>query len=440
MARFSYLVGYDQFYMTHEQTLLKETLKSQGKNALRCLSFLLVVAGANAIAGEEDVSALTDVEIRELDADEDPQKLADEQRSARLDEEKQEPQRTTGFDIYGSIRVRYRGQGSDGAWEDGSSRAGIEIDQRILSKSFLIARYEAGFNLLDVLNSDTSTEEFKDTIFTRLAYVGLDTPSTKIIAGKNWSAYYEVGAFTDRFMGTGGEASGIFNAQTDGGPTGTGRADSVLQTKLSLDLPSYFELKPLKLNLQLQHGNPVPFGGDTHYGTAVGVSSIIVTEKNLTIGVAFNHAVIDLDENPSLRTVGLTGSSRALLVGARAFGERWYAGVVAARTENHEATDEGVYFESWGSEFYGRYQLSDRLWFSGGYNLLEPDSDQILAGDYRIKYSVLGFRYTFDNFRRMIFANAKINSSRRADGSDESNIYTIGVRWDLSGRGWHGSN
>lgn len=72
--------------------------------------------------------------------------------------------------------------------------------------------------------------------------------------------------------------------------------------------------------------------------------------------------------------------------------------------------------------------------------MLEPDADQALARDYRIKYAVAGLRYTFDDFRRMIFANIRFDDSVDANGTRNSNIYTIGIRWDLSKRGWKLSN
>ncbi len=108
--------------------------------------------------------------------------------------------------------------------------------------------------------------------------------------------------------------------------------------------------------------------------------------------------------------------------------------------ENHETTNDGIYFDGWGSEFYGQYKLSRRLWFVGGYNILEPDSDQVQAGDYRVKYAVAGLRYTFEDFRRMIFANVRFNDGVDADGTPQATVYTVGVRWDLSKRGWHVSS
>jgi hypothetical protein len=270
--------------------------------------------------------------------------------------------------------------------------------------------------------------------------VGIDAPVVSAVVGKNWSTYYKVGHFTDRYMGVGGNASGIFNAQTDGGPTGTGRADRTIQSQLSLDLMPKKWFKPFKLNVQVQHGNSIPFGGSANYGTAVGLSAVMTMQNNFTLGVAYNQAEIDFSADPSLRNIGLSGDARAALVGMRAFGDRWYAGFVLSRLENHETTDDGIYFEGWGSEFYGEYRLYNRIWLVGGYNVLEPDSDQVQAQDYRIKYAVAGLRYTFDKFRHMIFANIRFDDSVNADGTQGSNIYTIGVRWDLSKRGWHVSN
>jgi len=206
---------------------------------------------------------------------------------------------------------------------------------------------------------------------------------------------------------------------------------------LSVDFLPQRYFKPFDLNLQVQKGNPVPFGDGAQYGSAFGASAVLTTQKDFTIGIAYNHAAIDLEHNPSLRSIGISGDARAAIIGTRGFGDRWYAGFVLARLEDHETTDDGIYFDGWGSEFYGQYQLFDRLWFVGGYNTLEPDSDQDQARSYRIRYAVAGLRYTFEDFRRMIYVNVRFDDSIDADGTPGGNIYTIGVRWDLSKLGWH---
>jgi hypothetical protein len=76
----------------------------------------------------------------------------------------------------------------------------------------------------------------------------------------------------------------------------------------------------------------------------------------------------------------------------------------------------------------------------GGYNRLEPDTDQVQAGAYEVNYFLLELRYAIDDFRRMIFANVKFDDSMQADGSAAGNVFTIGLQWDLSKRGWHKPN
>jgi predicted porin len=405
-------------------------------NSFRLAVLLLTL---NAVTTQADTAyknseeVPTNIEIRELTADEDPLSADKVERDLKLKEETtKETSRSFNPELYGSLRVRYRKQSDDGAWEDGSSRLGINLDKRILESSSFLARYEAGFNVLDRLDSSISTDEFKESVFERLGYIGLSTPSADTIFGKNWSTYYQIASFTDRFMGAGGDAAGVFNAQSDGGSTGTGRADNVLQTSLPLDFLPQRLFKPFELNVQIQHGNDIPYGNGAQYGTAIGLSSIVTTHNNFTVGLAYNYANVDLDDDPVLRSIGLNGSSQALLVGTRKYGERWYGGMVIARMENHETTDQGIYFDGWGSEFYGQYQLFDKLWLVGGYNLLEPDSGQSQSGDYRVRYALAGMRYSFDDFKRMIFANVRINDGLNADGSAPSDIYTIGIKWDFS--------
>lgn len=67
----------------------------------------------------------------------------------------------------------------------------------------------------------------------------------------------------------------------------------------------------------------------------------------------------------------------------------------------------------------------------GDWNRLEPDSSETQAGDVSIDYGVIGVRYSFDGFRQMIFANARLENSAAQDGLELGNVHTIGVRWDI---------
>ena len=59
--------------------------------------------------------------------------------------------------------------------------------------------------------------------------------------------------------------------------------------------------------------------------------------------------------------------------------------------------------------------------------------DQKQVSRYVLRYAVLGLRYTFKEFQRMVYANIRFDNSRltKTDTEDVGNTYTIGIRWDF---------
>jgi len=342
--------------------------------------------------------------------------------------------------IYGSLRLRYRSTDVGGIFGDAGSRVGLEGEYRIDQSSWVYARVEAGFNLLDELDTLLSPgggggeSQQGDSLFPRLYTVGIDTPVIVASYGKSWSTYYKISNFTDRFDSAGSSAVGTFNANTDGGATGTGRANSVLQTLAFVDfLPEKWRLKPFNLNIQLQGGQPIPGVDGVDYQYAFGLSTVLDSREDYAFGVAYNRALIDVNDldNPALQAAGIDGDAEALLIGARWFDEQSYIALTVARLLNHETTDEGTYFNGWGSELYARYRLIKGYWLVGGYNWLVPDSDQTQAGEYELLYGIVGLRYSIDEFNRLAYAEWRIDSTVSENGETLGNIFTIGIRWDF---------
>ena len=85
---------------------------------------------------------------------------------------------------------------------------------------------EAGFDVLEQFTSRSGTTSEGETgaLTPRILFVGVDSPKLFGGFGKNWSTYYRVASIADRFAIFGSEALGVYNAGTDGGATGTGRA------------------------------------------------------------------------------------------------------------------------------------------------------------------------------------------------------------------------
>ena len=262
--------------------------------------------------------------------------------------------------------------------------------------------------------------------------IGLESDWLFLRLGKSWSAYYTVAGAADRFAIFGGEAVGVYNAATDGGATGTGRADNALQTEFYIDLDRFAGIKPFNLNVQVQHGEPIPEVEGAHYASTYSLSAWLETNLDVGVGLAWHHALIDDDANPSrLLEQGISGNASALAVAFKTFGDRWLASLVLADSKNIQTTDQLEYVDGLGVELFGQWEFSKKWWLIAGGNWFHPEEEDPEAGEYEINYTVLGLRYTFDSFNRMVYVEWRNDSSRLADGSPAGNEITVGVRWDV---------
>jgi predicted porin len=290
------------------------------------------------------------------------------------------------------------------------------------------------FDRLDALltpSGEPPLRQAGDNVFLRLLYGGIETEKAAVTFGKNWSSYYQVASFTDLFQGAGGSASGTYNARTDGGATGTGRADGALQARFLITPPAaWFGLRPFQLNLQAQSHEPVPGASGATYGPALGASALVDWWPGYTVGVAYNRAFVRDRDATALRAVGVDGDAQALLIGVRRLTGHWNLAMTASRLLNHETTDQRVYFDGTGAELYAQYQLTPRVFLVGGGNWLRPDRSQTQAGKYEIKYAQFEVRYTFRDFSRMAYVTVRLDDGRTSDGQGLSDILTLGVRWD----------
>jgi len=374
-----------------------------------------------------------DARDRESASEEDPMAQREAEKLHQPDEV---APATKGFKFYGSVRVRNRTTGSANVWDDDGSRAGLNWQSTTKESHSWFAHAEYGFNIFSEVNRwlypGGSPTDTSSSLFNRLAYVGYETPKSYFIVGKNWSTYYQVASFTDRFDGTGGNASGAFNAGTDGGATGTGRADNLLQSRYQTGpLTRRLGIKPIKVNAQVQYGNSIPGVASEKYALGIGLSSVIQSRDDLAFGIAYNHSQLANPGAPALTAAGIDGDTQALLLGARHIGKKWFLGTTLSRTMNLHTTDQGVYFDGLGWEVYGNFQVTNKFWLVGGWNYLVPDTGETQAGQYRIRYGIVGLRYSLRGLDRTVYTELQYSDGRAADGSSFGNIFTVGLRWDL---------
>jgi predicted porin len=326
------------------------------------------------------------------------------------------------IDSYGSLRV-IAALDTDGYREirNNSSRLGIRGSKRLTDGIEAFGRLEVGANLVNtdraiLTGGDPGVPigQGSQAFFSRLGFVGLDTGIGSFAWGKQWSAYYDVAVFTDQFPFWSGVATGAFAAGTDGGISGTGRAENALQ---------YREARgPASVALQMQSRGSSP--NDQSWADVWGGSAVFGRHQGFSLGAAYNE-VRDGVENPNPNQPKL--GDKAAIFGLRYRADRFYAATTLAISEQHEVDDLGRRFDGTGFEIALRYYASDQLAFEAGYNDLRPDSDH--PGDFRLRFGLGYVVYNFGAGSRL-FAGFKWEDSRNSDGSKRfSSAFATGLNY-----------
>ncbi|HIG40960.1 MAG: hypothetical protein ABGY96_06335 [bacterium] len=306
-------------------------------------------------------------------------------------------------------------------FNDGTTRAGALYYHKYESGMEFYFHGEFGMQLLDEKeNSQTRLETTS-----RLLYGSVGTDSLSLTYGKNWSVYYNVANVTDRFLVYGGQATGVYNAHTDGGPSGTGRADQAIQLRSAR--------RQLEWGLQVQRNQKIPqISENTRFGWNTSFSGVYRWKSGITGGFAYNLARPE-EVTTLMRAQGMVGDADARIVSANYRTKDSYIGVTMADTRNHETDDQRQYLDTKGWEVFYRYDLSRKWRLVAGHNRLRPASSNY-AGEYDIKETVMGIQFTFGerDFNDMVFVEAAYNQGHLADGSPSDSQISVGFRYRFS--------
>ena len=311
-------------------------------------------------------------------------------------------------DSYGSLRVAGIVD-DDGIGEirDNSSRVGLRGEKDLANGLTLFGRLEVGSNIVSndraIITGDPGAPigQGSQAFFSRLGFVGVRTNYGDFSVGKQWSPYYDVAEFTDQFQIWSGLANGAFGARTDGGISGTGRAEHAFQYRFATDLVS------VAVQTQSRSTSPNDRNGADTYGGSV----VFGRAEGFSLGAAYNEVRDGVaDPNPNQPQLG----DKATLFGLRYRGDRFYAAASYSILDQHEIDDLGRRFDGNGFELAFRYNLSERFWIEAGLNDLEPDDDH--PGEYRLRYGVGTLVYTIGATSR-VYGGIKLEDSRLSDGS-----------------------
>lgn len=367
-------------------------------------------------------------------------KLARQQRTAQ-----QKAQGTVdGFrianeivDLYGSFRAQLAYYENRVDVQDNSSRFGIRAAAAIPNFVTIFGRAEwsVAFGATQQrLNLDASTTsgalEVQDEgspFRTRLGVIGLDfAKGGRIAFGKQWSTYYDVSGFTDVFNVFGGRATGTYNAETDGGLAGTGRASNALSYRITI--------------FDLLLGGQVQFFGDRPgIVDSLGVVAQYDSPIDLDVGAAYNHSFYSLDGDTQFEGLQDGDSGQALVIGARWGKYGAYLAATYTRTWNHEARTFGegdarrsYFFDTDGIEFAAKYMWRHMVGGIIGYNGMFPrNKPAALNQDFAIHALILGGEYRFFRWAR-VYMEMQWDFGKGPQGEATPFSGTLGIRIDFS--------
>ena len=348
------------------------------------------------------------------------------------------------FEPYGQLRTHLAAYNDDLEVQDNATRVGINFETR--GKIKVIAGTEWGvnlvqsetqFNLSAVGPGDfgVSGTETTPVFLARLGFVGADFgPFGRVAIGKQYGAQYDIASYTtDRFNVFGGQGTASYVAGTDGGTTGTGRADRVVHYRNTA-------LKIVDFALQGQ------FRATGNDSTTDGVGASL--QFKLLPGLKFGGTYTRTNWSPTQRTLirGLGGDADYMALGTRLDWRILELGLVYSHQHNGDLVQipisipgvpdvvTPVAFDSDGVEVYARLGVK-KFGLIGGFTAQLPyDKDPLLNPDFKTQYLILGAEWFFAKTGK-IYSESKIDiDSVGPLGEPGFSVFTIGFRYDFSWR------
>lgn len=326
--------------------------------------------------------------------------------------------------IYLSLRFAELYQNETFTFTDRATRGGVFYYKEFEDELEFTFHYEASVkfsNEGEVIGSETQVDDNSSGFLlgTRLNYVSLSKGVFTSVIGKNWGVYYDIAGMTDKYMVFGALGNGVYNAGTDGGGSGTGRAANVLQLRMKKDV--------YNLGIQVQyHPKDLDFlyEGDYEYGAGVSLFYKGL-DNGVKIGLTANYAHFNTSDPL------LDGHDIALLGGLSYQKNAVSLDYTIGVSKNHITDDQGDYIEGIGSELYLRYRIKEKWRLALGFNYVFPD-DERYQGDYEVKDYIVSLQYAFNkNYTRLVYFETKHSMGTNADGSETHSAAALGFRYLL---------
>lgn len=239
--------------------------------------------------------------------------------------------------------------------------------------------------------------QVNNVLFAREGFIGVGTPFGSISIGKQWGVHYTLAGNIDNMYLFGGMAIGVYNAGTDGGTSGTGRADQAVKYE--------FTKGGFYFGAQVQFRNISD--NDNKYADTYG-TAIFYEFKGFMFGVSYNKVLDGVDE-PDMQEAKINDEYFGVLLDFHA--SNFHFGILSQVFNNHEKTDIDIFYKGWGFETNLKYNFGkNKKWsFVHNISLLMPFEDENTdyywnTFDFEIArrfskntVAILGFRYDNNN-------------------------------------------
>lgn len=342
------------------------------------------------------------------------------------------------FNPYGSIRTIIGISNTGAEVQDDATRMGINFST--FGPIKVVGTAEWGINLVQsetTFNAGATTaqgfglisQETQPVFGARLGFLGVDFGRFgRLTFGKQNSTHYDITSYTtDRFNVFGGQSTATYVAGTDGGQSGTGRADQTILYHLK-----FAKIFDFGAQGQLRTAaTPQAFNGFGFSLQATVLPGLKVggTYNKTYFNPQFTNAVFN-GGGTNYWTIGALGKWRNLEWGAdwtrQDNGDLVFVPDPAGGPEPIAAG-----FSASGIEIYSR------LWFGkfaavfGFEDYIPRDLSLVINPNFKTRYAILGAEWHFSKSGYTFF-ETKLGDSVDAVGQDVSDAAAIGFRYDFS--------
>ena len=345
----------------------------------------------------------------------------------------------TTFNFTGNLAVYYLKNSETQEVNDGFSRYVFDLSHNMKDDWKAIAKLEWGVQLSNtdnkiVVNNNglTSTGPADEAIWLRQGFVGFEhNDYGRFTLGKQWGVSYDVGGVTDWFEIFGGAAQGTYNFGTDGGFSGSGRAEQAFQYRLNYEnirFAAQYLASDEQLGVVGENGKS--YDAILNFSDSYGLSVTYDAPMEIGLGFAYNKAELSLGANGESSDKIDDELISAYITYRQHNNDGLHVALVYTDMSNHDYNDVGqVMSKARGIELFSEYRFENDISVILGYISLEDQSSQNNIGSdgtYHKEYAILSAKYHWDE-DFYLFIESKIDNSHLSDQSTSLDEDATGI-------------